>query len=506
MKREELCQNIDDIYYEETEEFDANDVDDDLYDAPSDIFCCEAKDVTCEPDTNNIFLLHNNLHEKRYKKILKHTIYGFKEVSLSFSLHNINRILSVTGNAFKDVSSVIAKYGKEKPNITDEEVERIVGIYVKCLQYSGDVSDVVTCFIDMWGEGTVNDVITYYFTKANSRNKRNTSTVSVENIICSFNADSLRELYFEVTPTDKQFDPLDNRELFMVEDNARIFWNLYMLLVFYDVCGITPANECSFFEHFHNVINLAMISGMRMFVQHRLPCSYGELYQELQGVKTINGKYLAVEDISAHQQIYFKVCNSDFLTEAYKNDYSGAVYIPSHVKDVKNDKHTDIQLWVKKGATNNSVLLDVIFSGQNPIGRIYDCETDPETVINFLNIFNYCPDSLKPVMYLFKQMLNYSKDNGITSYYTEIQKYLKQFKGRKTRNLVPKLLNIILEILHSRPSEAELEATLSKYYKETDSKQKCEFRKIYNELKVLLKPKKVRILDKLRVELESYVW
>lgn len=506
MKSKEPSQDIDDILLdEESGEFTCDDGDEDLFNA-SDELRNKSTEVDYHHNINKIFLWCDNLHVRHNQRVLKRTIHGFREVSLSFSLFNINRILKVSGVSFKEVYSTICKYGTSKPYIKDIEVERIVNSYLQCIPHSNDDIVVATCFINMWKEGTVNNVISYYFTKANAKSKRNSSTVGIENLICSFNADSLREIYFKVTPKNKKFNPLDNRELFMVEDNARIFWNLYMLLVFYKICEIAPVNECSFFEHFQNVINLVLIAGMRMFVQCELPCSYGEVYQELQGIKPINTKYIDVGETMAHQQICYKIKNSDFLTEAYKKDYLEAVYIPKSVKDVKNDKHIDIQLWVKKGTTNNSMWLEVIFSGQHPIGRIYDCETDPETVINFLNIFNYCPEALKPVMYLLKQVLNYSKDFGITSYYTEIQKYLKQFKGKRTRGIVPKVLNIIIRILHDRPNETEFNAILGKYFKESDTKQICELRKIYNELQTILKPKKVRIIDRIRKELDSYVW
>ena len=103
-------------------------------------------------------------------------------------------------------------------------------------------------------------------------------------------------------------------------------------------------------------------------------------------------------------------------------------------------------------------------------------------------------------------MLNYSKDFGITSYYTEIQKYLKPFKGKRTRGIVPKVLNIIIRILHDRPNKAEFNTILEKYFKESDTKQTCELKKIYNDLQLLLRQKKVRTIDKLRMELEDYVW
>ena len=109
-------------------------------------------------------------------------------------------------------------------------------------------------------------------------------------------------------------------------------------------------------------------------------------------------------------------------------------------------------------------------------------------------------------MYLFKQVLNYSKDFGVTSYYTEIQKYLKQFKGKRTRGIVPKVLNVIIRILHDRPNKTEFNKILKKYFKDSDTKQTCEVKKIYNELQPLLKQKKVRVIDKLRKELEDYVW
>ncbi|MBO5737739.1 hypothetical protein J6R97_00165 [bacterium] len=466
----------------------------------------DEEDVCCSQYINNIFPLSDNIHDKGKKIVLKQPIYGFKELSLSFSLLNINRILHVKNISFKDVLSDLEKHGKRKPNIKNKEVERIVNSYIQSVPHSNDDIVVATYFINMWKEGLINKVISYYFIKANSRSKRNTSTVGVNNIMCSINADRLRELCFNVTQDNKKFNPLDNRELYMIEDNARIFWNLYMLLIFYKVCGVIKEVEEKFFNYFFNIINLVLVAGMRTFVQFELSCSYGEIYQELQGFKPINEKYMSVDNNHEHQQIYFRIKNSDFLTEAYKNDYSGAIYIPEYVKDIKKDKHIDIQLWIKKGTSNNSLWIEVLFSGQHPIGRIYDCETDPETVINFINIFNYCPEALRPVMYLFKQVLNYSKDFGITSYYTEIQKYLKQFKGKRTRGIVPKVLNVIIRILHDRPDKAEFNKILEKYFKDSDTKQISELKKIYNELQPLLKQKKVRAIEKLRKELEDYVW
>ena len=70
--------------------------------------------------------------------MLKHPIYGFKEVSLSFSLHNINKILYIKNIDFKDVSSSIEKYGKRKPNIKDIEVERIVNSYIQSVPHSNN--------------------------------------------------------------------------------------------------------------------------------------------------------------------------------------------------------------------------------------------------------------------------------------------------------------------------------------------------------------------------------
>lgn len=494
MKSQEPSQKIDYTFNEEHYKFTDNEDIDDLFDE-------ERSNKSA--NLNNIFLPPNNLHHKREKEWSKVSIHGFRELSFSFSLLNVNRILKGQGISFKDVLTTISNYGKRKPCICDVEVERIVRKY----SITHDFDDVVvTSFINMWKESSINKVISYYIVKANARSKRNSSTVGTQNIMCNFNADSLREICFGITTNNKKFNPLDDKELFIVEDWARIYWNLYMLLVFYKVCEINQVNEGKFFQHFHNVINLCLFTGMRMFAELELKCSYGELYQELQGFKTLDNRYMHVQDIKEHQQICFTLKNSDFLTEAYRDEYGGAVYIPKHVGDIKTNKNIDIELWVKQGITDKSVRIEVIFSGQHPIGRIYSCETNPETVINFMNIFNYCPNSLKPVLYLFRQVLNYSKDYGKTSYYTEIQKYMKQFKGKRTRNLAPKVMSIVLLILEERLNEKEFEATISKYFKQTDTVQKTEMRNMYKELNTLLKPKKVRFIDKLREELDLYVW
>jgi hypothetical protein len=109
-------------------------------------------------------------------------------------------------------------------------------------------------------------------------------------------------------------------------------------------------------------------------------------------------------------------------------------------------------------------------------------------------------------VYLFRQILAYSKDEGRISYYTEIHNYLQQFQWKKVRNIVPKYLEIILLILYQRPNKKELEEYVNEHFSQTDKVQKAEFRKIYKELEKALQPKEVRLIDKLKEELWNIVW
>ncbi len=458
---------------------------------------------------NNIFPVEDNLHDNQNKPALKQAIYGFKEVSLSFSSLNINRILKEYKITFKDAEFTLEKCGKSKPNIIDTEVERITTSYINNAESGSNDMVIAKSFIDLWKQGKINKVISYYLSIANARNKLHSITVGKKNIICNFNADNYRKLYIGVYPEDDTFDSFNYKELYMLEDNVRVFWNLYMLLVFYHICKINKDNEVSFFHTFRDIVNLALISGFKTFAQLDLSCDYGTLYQELRGVKPIDQKYIVVEDITSKQLLCFKIKNSDFLTEAYKDLYFGAMPIPDNIlqkNNLKNDKHIDIQLWLKKGTKDKSMWLETVFSGQHPIGRVYNSLTDPDTVINFKNIFEYCPQVLNPTAYLLHRIIRYSKDFHKTSYYTEIKEYLKQYKGKSKRGFLPKILNVILEILYNKSSEAEFEATLNKYYKETDTKQKSEIKGIYKELKALLKPKEVRAIDTFIEELYKYAW
>lgn len=278
-----------------------------------------------------------------------------------------------------------------------------------------------------------------------------------------------------------------------------------MLLVFHKICGVVLNDESLFFEHFYSVIQLAMFTGMKMFVQFNLSRCYDELYEELRGFKTINDKYMFVDDVQDKQQLYFIMKNADFLNEAYRNEYNNPDSIPI-TNDVKADKHLDIEFCIKSGSIDNSVLFEVSVSGQNPIGRIYSCETNPDIVINMTNRYYYGLSIVQPVVYLFRQILNYSNDEGKISYYTEMHNYLNQFNGKKVRNLVPKYLEITLLILHKRPNKKELKQYINKHFAPTDKAQKAEFRRIYKELENVLQPKKVRLIDKLRKELWDIVW
>ena len=75
---------------------------------------------------------------------------------------------------------------------------------------------------------------------------------------------------------------------------------------------------------------------------------------------------------------------------------------------------------------------------------------------------------------------------------------------------MPKLLSVILPILHQRPNEEELEKVLKeildKYFKPTDKAHKAEYRKLYEKLSEVLKPKKIRVIDRFKKEIEKYVW
>ena len=90
MKSKEPSQDIDDILLDEkSADFDADDIDNELFDGEDLLIVDNSSDI------NNIFSFQHNLHEKLNKIVLKQPIHGFREVSLSFSLFNINRILKV---------------------------------------------------------------------------------------------------------------------------------------------------------------------------------------------------------------------------------------------------------------------------------------------------------------------------------------------------------------------------------------------------------------------------
>ena len=90
MKSKEPSQDIDDILLDEkSADFDADDIDNELFDGEVLLIVDNSSDI------NNIFSFQHNLHEKLNKIVLKQPIHGFREVSLSFSLFNINRILKV---------------------------------------------------------------------------------------------------------------------------------------------------------------------------------------------------------------------------------------------------------------------------------------------------------------------------------------------------------------------------------------------------------------------------
>ena len=426
---------------------------------------------------NNIFTQEDNLNYG-YGVIKNHNSIpiSLREVSIVFGKDNISNILRVFSVAYVDVSSDIARYGKRKPTFSNAEVERIVSAYSVVAQSLDD--DAIARFINICKEGTINSVVSYYIKKANARSKRNSTTVGVQNINFKFNVDKFRELCGGITPDDMTFDRTGDITYLAIDNYARVFWELYMLLVFHKICGISQDNELPFFRIFNEYIRLVVIAGMKMFMQLELDCCYGELYEELKGIKPFNPNYLFVEDIPDKQQIHFYIKNSDFLTEAYRKEYKYAVGIPyEYDKPLKKDKHIDIEFCIMQGLNNTSAMIEVTLSGQNPLGRIYHGETNPEAVINFQNSYNYDFVTPNAIMFLLRTVLNYSKDESRTSYYTGLLNFLKQYESSKKHNIVPKLLSVILPTLHQRPNAEELKEILNKYFKPTDKQLRTEYRK-----------------------------
>ena len=168
------------------------------------------------------------------------------------------------------------------------------------------------------------------------------------------------------------FDRIGDETYLVIDNYVRVFWELYMLIVFYKICKVSQENKTHFFNVFRAFIRLALITGMKMFMYLELNCCYGELYEELKGFKPLNPNYLFVEDIPDKQQIHFYIKNSDFLTEAYRKEYSYAVSISKEYDEpLKTDKHIDIEFCIMKGVNNTSAMVEVTFSGQNSLGRIY---------------------------------------------------------------------------------------------------------------------------------------
>lgn len=509
-----LVEDIDDIPSYET----LDKVEEDLYESGSSNTSHNINNIfplgaNSNQEVNNIFLLKSNTNPKAKNVIKNKTKFpnAFKDISLVFSKKNISRILNGYHIVCNDsLLSNITRYGKGKDLPTHvNEVEELVRRYVKVVAPSNANTlsydeDVITSFISLYKSGKIGDVITFYTKKANGKNKRNSTTVGVKNIICNINVEKLREHCFGVTPDCVSFDPHEDRELFIL-DYIKMFWEFYMLLVFCNVCGISRNNEEGFFLLFQQVILLAIFTGMTMFLELELNCCYGELYEELKGFKPYNEDSMYVDVLQDKQQIQFIIENSHFLNEAYIKEYNYPLSI-KETKDIKEDKETEITLCVQKGSTNKSIRVEVQFSGQYAISRIYSSTADKEANINLFNLYNYGLSTDKPILYLLKQILNYSYDNEEVSYYTKLVKYLNKKKDKLQKYFVDKTLSVILLILHKRPNEAELKAHLDKYFKPTDKQVKADVRRIYNELIPLLKPKKVRLIDKFRRELDWYVW
>ena len=111
----------------------------------------------------------------------------------------------------------------------------------------------------------------------------------------------------------------------------------------------------------------------------------------------------------------------------------------------------------------------------------------------------------KPMLYLFKQILNYSNDFNIKSHYTKVKRYLEQFANKTNRNIIPRYLAPLLLLLLEKPCDDELNSWINKYFKETAKQQRAKFRKIFNDLAKLLQEEN-RLVNGLRKELDRYVW
>lgn len=468
---------------------------------------------------NNIFL--NGPNSNLDMVITNGTNFpnAFLSVSLVFSKNNISRILRVFNiEPSKAVLSEISKYGRYNLIVNVNELERIINKYIETVSKLNTCTlsydnDAVASFIKLCEVGKVNEVVTYYLKKANAKSKRNTSTVGVENIMCNINVAKLREYCFGITPDCMSFNPHDDKELEIL-DYIKMCWELQMLLVFYKVCNISTENEVLFFRIFQPIISLAIFAGMRMFVELKLSRLYNELYEELKGFVPFNPKYLVVNDIEDKRIIKFKIKNSHFLNEAYQKEYNYPNSIPT-IHDTKDDKAGEAELNILQGSKDDSVRLELCLSGQVPISRIYGNFTLKRDVngrliekienVNFLNMYYFGLSTDKPILYLFKQILNYSKDFNIKSHHTKVKRYLEQFTNKANRNIIPRYLAPLLLLLLEKPCDGELNSWINKYFKSTAKQQKAEFRKIFNDLAKLLQEEN-RLVNGLRKELDRYVW
>ena len=217
--------------------------------------------------------------------------YEIRTTTFMLSKHNTTSILRELRIAYVDVTSELAQYGKRMPVYSNEEIEEIVKEYSSVVAQNLD-DDAVAQFINMCKEGSVNSIVSYYIKKANARSKRNSTTVGIENICFKFNVDKFRELNNDISQDDMTFDRIGDETYLVIDNYVRVFWELYMLLVFYKICKVSQENKTHFFNVFRAFIRLALITGMKMFMYLELNCCYGELYEELKGFKPLNPNYL----------------------------------------------------------------------------------------------------------------------------------------------------------------------------------------------------------------------
>ena len=318
---------------------------------------------------------------------------------------------------------------------------------------------------------------------------------------------------------------MDFNSRFFAEHTGRIedillyptcYCHYFMIAYLLEIMNINPesySTKHKFFVKFFNVLNKSLsssvLTGFKAFAEYKLSYPYCCLYDELRKLTSLYQNKLVFFATPQNKSFEISIKEYSLITRMFANfrnipttEDVGKIIFNSTINKRQQLKSRDVihinsdkfldnvkdvfsKIRIIEGANEYQMHVEITVSGQRIVNRLLDRLSNVRNNVKTHKVIDYIPNTANMIAFLLYGVLNCTEE--ARDNFKELNrslipvwgKFISHLSSANNRNIIVKTAIPIILIAKTQEEQEEI---ISKYFADTDTKQKAFIRECIGEL------------------------